>query len=218
MKMRKFKLFGMRRYTETIPIVNAKEPSYEYSDTPSEKCREVIMSSRAMASIVAEACANGNNESGGIMLGSISGGIGYIVEATDPGYDAEHTPTLHEMNKRYVNYVYRIFSRLYKKELRLIGFWHRHPGDFNRFSSLDDKMNLEYANVVGGGTLSFILNFLPRPKLTCYYFDIDDGKYHPVKLTVNDRLLAKGGYLEYADERDLLSRARDMQNEMKGFS
>ncbi|MBR5539524.1 MAG: Mov34/MPN/PAD-1 family protein [Clostridia bacterium] len=210
----------IRQYTETVFLEGDDfcTPSYTYSDKPSKKCDEAIMSTRAMASIVAEAYANGENESGGVMLGTIKDGKAYIVEATDPGYGAEHSPTIHEMNKRYVNYVYRVLSRLYKKELRLVGFWHRHPGRFNRFSSLDDNANLEYAKVVGGGTLSFILNFTPSPKLTCYYFDCSDGEYHPVKLTVSDKILAKDGYLKYAAERDFCARAEDMQNEMKGYA
>lgn len=221
--MRKIKFFGMRQYTETIPIegcegpVCNEAPSYGYTDTPSKKCSEAVMSERAMASIISEAYANGNNESGGIMIGAVEDGIGYIVEATDPGFDAEHTPTQHEMNRRYVNYIYRVLSRLYKKEIRLVGFWHRHPGNFNRFSSLDDKANSEYAKVVGGGNLSFLVNFTPTPKLTCYYFDEEDGMYHNVKLTVSDKKLAKCGYLEYASGQDLCHRARDMQNEIRRY-
>ena len=221
--MRKINFLGIRQYTENIPLVQQDQnetapPTYRYSDKPSKKCASAIISERAMASIIAEAYANGKNESGGVMLGTFENGVGYIVEATDPGYDAEHTPTLHEMNKRYVNYIYRVLSRLYKKELRLVGFWHRHPGNFNRFSSLDDKVNLDYAKVIGEGTMSFILNFTPSPTLSCYYFDIDDGEYHPVKLTVDDKKLEKNGYLKYASQNDLNSRAVDMQNEMKGYS
>ena len=101
--------------------------SRSYTDIPSPKCEEAVMSRRAYASIIAEAYANGYNESGGVLLGHKDNGKWYIVEATDPGFDAYHTPTRHEMNNKYVNYIYRILSRLYKEELYLVGLWHRHP-------------------------------------------------------------------------------------------
>lgn len=108
--------------------------TYGYVDTPSEKCKSIIMSKRALTTILAEAYANGHNETGGTFFGHIeSDGNWYIIEATGPGYGAYHTPTRHEMNNRFVNYQYRALSRIYSNELTLVGFWHRHPGNFNRF-------------------------------------------------------------------------------------
>ena len=42
---------------------------YNYSDSPARRCKSVVLSSRAYSSILAEAYANGSNESGGILLG-----------------------------------------------------------------------------------------------------------------------------------------------------
>lgn len=59
--------------------------TYGYVDTPSEKCKSIIMSKRALTTILAEAYANGHNETGGTFFGHIeSDGNWYIIEATDP--------------------------------------------------------------------------------------------------------------------------------------
>ena len=188
---------------------------YNYSDSPARRCKSVVLSSRAYSSILAEAYANGSNESGGILLGHNDEDIWYVIEATDPGFGAYHTQTRHEMNNRYVNYVYRILSRLYEKRIYLIGFWHRHPGSMNVFSSLDDKVNTDYANEIGGGTLSFIVNFYPEPVITCYYLSLENGLYHRLPMVVDDRILTKKGFLSYAGERDLVERKEDMKSELR---
>ena len=191
---------------------------YRYTDEPSPRCRSVVLSSRAYCTILAEAYANGSKESGGILLGHSEDDTWYVIEATDPGYDALHTVTRHEMNNRYVNYVYRILSRLYSNRILLIGFWHRHPGSMNTFSSLDDRVNTDYANEIGKGTLSFILNFLPEPTLTCYYFSLEDRTYHRLPFTVDDTILAEKGFLSYAAADELLERADDMREELEDIT
>ena len=193
--------------------------TYGYVDTPSEKCKSIIMSKRALTTILAEAYANGHNETGGTFFGHIeSDGNWYIIEATGPGYGAYHTPTRHEMNNRFVNYQYRALSRIYSNELTLVGFWHRHPGNFNRFSGLDDNVNTAYAKVIGFGTVSILLNFTSAgPQLTCYYLDPDDGCYHRAKLIVDSKTLAKKGFLNYAAPAELAERAVDMLEAMEGI-
>lgn len=188
---------------------------FSYSDIPSSKCKEAVMSRRAYASIIAEAYANGENESGGVLLGHKGDGKWYVVEATDPGFDAYHTPVRHEMNNRYVNYQYRILSRLYSDELYLVGFWHRHPRTFNSFSGLDDKVNESYVKVIGEGAMSFLLNFTPEPVLTCYFMDSDDMCYHKVRLTVDDAELEDKQYLMYASVEEFRMKAEEMQEEME---
>ena len=194
--------------------------TYRYVDKPSQKCQSITMSKRALTTLLAEAYANGENETGGTFFGQIEDdGNWYIVEATGPGYGAYHTPTRHEMNNQYVNYQYRALSRIYAKELTLVGFWHRHPGNFNRFSGLDDVVNTSYAEVIGNGTISILLNFTSEgPKLTCFYLDPDDGCYHLTPFVVDNRALGKKGFLTYASPVELAERAEDMMDVMEGIA
>lgn len=193
-------------------------PRFSYVDSPSPRCRQVIGSKRSLTTIIAEAYANGGDETGGILLGHMDGADWYLVESTGPGYDAMHTPTRHEMNNRFVNYVYRTTAHLYRDMPTLIGFWHRHPGTFNRFSDLDDVVNTKYVAAVGNGTLSFLVNFTPEPQLTCYYLDPDDWCYHPVHLIVDNKTLNTKGYLAYATPDELCGRAAYMQENMAGVA
>ena len=58
-------------------------------------------------------------------------GIWYVVESTDPGLNTSHTTVHHEMDQQYHNHIYPVISRVYEKDLLLLGLWHRHPGSFN---------------------------------------------------------------------------------------
>lgn len=202
------------------PYTNDDSVSYasRYVDTPSEKCKRVEVSKRALTSLLAEAYANGINETGGPFFGQVEDGIWYLIETSGPGYGAYHAPARHEMNNQYVNYQYRALSRLYSKELTLTGFWHRHPGSYNQFSNLDDVVNKAYAEVIGNGTVSILLNFVPEPQLTCYYFDSEDGFYHLTPLVVDNKTMRQRGFLRYSSLAELAERAEDMQEAMEGIA
>ena len=193
----------------------AKTP--EYTEKSNEKCKEVIMGSRAYATLIAEAYANGENETGGVFLGHVENGICYIVESTLPGYQALHERGLFKMNERFVNYVYRGQVRIFRKEPRLLGLWHRHPESFNRFSGHDDIMNRKFAMAVGGGTLSFLLNFVPGPVITPYFFDLADNKYYRTLLKVTDVDLVQKGFLKLCGPETLKEKAEEMQMQMAGY-
>lgn len=200
--------------------MDPSEYSYRYVKTPSAKCKAIYTSKRVMTTILAEAYANGENETGGPFFGHYEeDGNWYIIETTGPGYGAYHTPTRHEFSNRYVNYQYRALSRIYNKPLTLVGFWHRHPGNFNRFSGLDDDVNTSYAEVIGNGTVSILLNFTHAgPELTCYYLDPEDGCYHLTPLIVDSKTLAKKGFFTYAKPAELAERAQEMEEAMEGIA
>ena len=206
--------------TDVEEVHNTHSFSFRYVNTPSDRCKSVTMGKRVLTTLLAEAYANGDNETGGPFFGHIeTDGNWYIVETTGPGFDALHTPTNHEMNSRFVNYQYRALSRIYANELTLVGFWHRHPGSFNRFSGLDDQVNKSYAEVIGNGTVSILLNFAADgPHLTGYYLDPDDGCYHRTQLIVDSKELGKKGFLTYAAPAELAMRADEMQKNMEGIA
>ena len=97
-------------------------------------------------------------------------------ESTDPGLNTSHTTVHHEMDQQYHNHIYPMISRVYEKDLLLLGLWHRHPGSFNKFSADDNKTNSEYAKVIENGALSFLINLASETQLTCYYLDYCDTR------------------------------------------
>jgi len=148
-------------------------------------CRAVVLSDRTYSAICAEVLHRHPNETGGVFLGQIQDGVWYVVEATDPGLNTQHSPHNHQMDDDYLNHVYRHLSRMYRKGLDLLGLWHRHPGSFDRFSATDMATNADYARAIGGGTLSLLVNVDPDLRLTCYYCPLQkDGTVRPVQVPV----------------------------------
>lgn len=181
----------------------------------SEKCQKIIIGDRAYSSIISEALAKDPYETGGILLGHYSRGIWYVVEATDSGVHSVHTTSYHEMDEQYHNHIYPVLSRLYAKDPGLLGLWHRHPGNYNTFSTTDDKTNNEYAKAVGNGTLSFLLNFTPEPKLTCYY--MDSNVYYKPDLEIGDQYFDGTAFLQIASIETLCKRKAQIQREINYY-
>lgn len=191
---------------------------FSYLDEPCSKCTEVVISERAFASILAEALSRDPLETGGILLGVIDHGVWYVVEASDPGIQTTHTTVHHEMDQRYHNHVYPVLARLYETELALVGLWHRHPGDLNRFSAEDNHTNTKYAEAIGRGTLSFLLNFGRdgQAQLTCYYLDDKGtGCYHKPVVRIGDRNFQGTNYLTIASADTLMNRKQQMQIDIR---
>lgn len=178
-------------------------------------CRRIVISDRAYASIIAEALSRDPDETGGILLGIIDKGTWYVVEATDPGLSTFHNRVHHEMDEKYHNHIYPVISRLYEKDLCLLGLWHRHPGALNTFSSDDNRTNASYSEAIGNGTLSFLLNFVPDAQLSCYYLDDKGtGSYFRPEVKIGDKYFRGTDYLVLADEKTLIARKKQMQREI----
>ena len=188
---------------------------FQYAQGPCEGCERVVLSSRAYASIIGESLSRDPLETGGIFLGNVQDGTWYVTEATDPGIKTIHTIGHHEMDDQYHNHIYPVLSRLYHHELRLLGLWHRHPGNFNAFSYDDHCTNSAFAAAIGSGTLSLLINFTPEPALTCYYFDETTGVYFKPELEIGDSCFEGTDYLKLADEQTLVSRKKQMQEDIR---
>lgn len=189
---------------------------FDYLKGTCKKCRKIVISDRAYTSIVAEALSRDPDETGGILLGIIDKNTWYVVEATDPGLSTFHNRVHHEMDDKYHNHVYPVISRLYEKDLCLLGLWHRHPGMLNKFSNDDNRTNASYSEAIGKGTLSFLLNFVPNAQITCYYLDsMGTGSYYRPEVRIGDKYFKGTDYLVLADEKTLIARKRQMQREIK---
>lgn len=189
---------------------------FDYLKGACKKCRKIVISDRAYTSIIAEALSRDPDETGGILLGIIDKDIWYVVEATDPGLSTFHNRVHHEMDEKYHNHVYPVVSRLYEKDLCLLGLWHRHPGTLNTFSGDDNRTNTSYSEAIGNGTLSFLLNFVPDAQLTCYYLDDKGtGSYYKPDVRIGDKYFKGTDYLVLADEKTLIARKKQMQREIK---
>ena len=155
-------------------------------------------------------------KTGGVLLGHYdTNGTWYVVEATDPGLDTYHSAVHNEMDDKYYNHLYPVLSRLYKRDLALLGLWHRHPGSYDRFSNDDNNTNRAFAEAIGNGALSFLMNFDPNERLTCYYLDeTGTGEYHTLPVFIGDKYFKRTDYLELNTPRNLWKDQKRLNEEI----
>lgn len=149
----------------------------------------VVFSDRAYNAMVSETFAHDPIETGGFLLGySLDNGCRIVVEAIPPGPKSTHRTAFFEYDTPFVNYVANTVARQYQMPLRLLGLWHRHPGNMNTFSSIDDETNARLAAAHSDGILSGLVNMVPDFHLTLYY-TVSFGKYAAVPFAVGDSLI-----------------------------
>ena len=167
-------------------------------------CKQVIFSQRAYTALIAEAASRDPDETVGILMGQYDkDGTWYVVETTDPGLETLHSYCHSQMDSRYGNHILAVQSRLYRKNLILLGLWHRHPGSLDEFSREDKKTNAKFAASIGNGALSMLLNIDPVPRLTCYYLS-KEGQYSKVPVQIGDQYFEnRKDYLELCSAEQL---------------
>lgn len=170
---------------------------------------KVIFSNRAYTALLSEVYEKIKTETGGVFLGYYEDGKWYIVEAIDPGPDSIFEVAYFEYDQPYVNHLINKVARIYKKNLSLIGLWHRHPGSFDVFSGTDDGTNATYAKMAPQGAISALVNIDPVFRLTVYHVS-NPLRYEKIKYEVGDELFPEGvlslhsvdDYLRYINTYD----------------
>lgn len=172
---------------------------------------KVVFSERAYTALLSETYEKITTETGGIFLGYYESDIWYIVEAIDPGPKSIFEVAYFEYDQKYVTHLINKIARLYKKDLSLLGLWHRHPGSFDIFSSTDDGTNISYAKLNKAGAISALVNIDPKFRLTVYHVSLPMGrvKYTPISYEVGDHLFPSG-VLELLSGKELESKINSL--------
>lgn len=147
----------------------------------------VVFSSRAYASLMSEVLDEIETETGGVFLGYWDGEAWQVVESIDPGPNSLFEVAYFEYDQDYINHLINKVSRIYERQLDLIGLWHRHPGSFDKFSATDDETNLKYALMSERGAISALVNIDPHFRLTVYQVQANPLRYEKVPYEVLDR-------------------------------
>lgn len=165
----------------------------------------VIFSDRAAISLLVEAREQNelDNETGGVFLGYRRGKIWYVIECCDPGPKAIFRHSYFEYDHEYINHTINKLSRIYLKQLELLGLWHRHPGSLDRFSATDDRTNLEYAQLHPEGAISAIANIDPHFRLTIYEVT-QPLRYRRVRHLIGDARIPSA-LLRYESRRSVMA-------------
>lgn len=147
----------------------------------------VVFSARAYSSILSEVLDKVRTETGGVFLGYWENGVWQVVESIDPGPRSCFEVAYFEYDQDYVNHLINKVSRIYERQLDLIGLWHRHPGSLDRFSATDDGTNEQYAALSCHGAISALINIDPRFRLTVYQVDNNPLRYRQIPYRILER-------------------------------
>ena len=161
---------------------------------------EVIFSDRAFTALLSETKEKIKTDTGGIFLGFYEDETWYIVESIDPGPSSIFEVAYFEYDQKYVTHLINKIARMYKRNLSLLGLWHRHPGSFDVFSNTDDGTNHTYAQLAPQGAISALVNIDPKFRLTMYHVP-KNLRYKKISYKVGDQYFPEGSLsLLTADE------------------
>lgn len=169
-----------------------------------DNCKLVVFSNKAWNAIVNETFRKDPVETGGILLGHIlSEGDWVVMEMIPPGTKAIHQRAYFEPDTEFVNYLANSVSKQYKRELLVLGLWHRHPGSMDVFSGTDDGTNATYAQMNKYGAISGLVNLDPNFRFTLRHVSYP-LHYQIVDMEVGDDLIPPQYFeLKYSYGADL---------------
>ena len=134
----------------------------------------VYFTSRSYLQVVQEVSRYPGVETGGVFLGRRIGNDFYVFESVDAGRNAVRAPGSLKLEFEYIEHLGDVYKDIYK-DLGVLGMWHRHPGDFDVFSSADHLSNADYANMFNGA-ISGLVNIDPDYRLQLFYVSPPDGR------------------------------------------
>ena len=154
----------------------------------SDEAVPIVLSDRALVSILCEVDEMAPVETGGLLLGAWRDGRCYVVESIDPGPNSIFQMAYFEYDRPYTEHLINKIARLYEAKLTLVGLWHRHPGSFDQFSGTDDTTNAKFASLAPEGAISALVNVDPDFRLTFFHATLP-LQYVRVAYEVGDDLI-----------------------------
>ena len=185
-------------------------PSYppmryvEYKPTEAA-CMHVVLSNKAYISIISDVLRRSSTETGGVFLGRIYKKIWYVVDVIDEGIQTQNYRDYFSWDKQYVNHLAERIGTLYKEPLTILGFWHRHPQSFDRFSQQDEQTIQAHLREAKYGLLSMLVNVDPELRMTFYW--CHDTRIMQTKYDVGDEYFAQE-LLQLAKPEELIAMSR----------
>jgi integrative and conjugative element protein (TIGR02256 family) len=155
----------------------------------SMNARYIVFTKRAFNAIVTETIDKHPLETGGIFIGYIlDNGIWIVVETIPPGIETINQRAYFEYDANFINYLSNVIAKQYKRNLQVLGLWHRHPSSMDTFSSTDDDTNVMFARANPLGAISGLVNWDPKMRLTMYHVD-SQCHYTKIDWIVDDSII-----------------------------
>ncbi|MBO4698316.1 Mov34/MPN/PAD-1 family protein [bacterium] len=155
----------------------------------SEQCNVIVFSDKAYNAIIDETFRKHPLETGGILLGHVlDNGAWIVMEVLPPGPNSVHQSAFFEYDEKFVNYLANSVASKYEIPLSMLGLWHRHPGSYDEFSSVDDGTNLKFAKLSKVGAISGLVNIDPEFRFKMRHVT-DPLHYEVVNFEVGDDII-----------------------------
>jgi len=149
----------------------------------------IVFSDRAYNAIIDETFRKHPLETGGILLGHVlDNGAWIVMEVTPPGPNSVHQNAFFEYDEKFVNYLANSIASKYEIPLSMLGLWHRHPGNYDKFSSVDNGTNLKFAKLSKVGAISGLVNVDPEFRFKMWHVT-DPLHYEVINVEVGDDII-----------------------------
>ncbi len=184
----------------------APDPLFQYVpfDENNPHCAMVVLSARAYADIIAEAAANGPNETGLAMIGKKVGKVWFVYDCIPGGQNAHRSKYAFSMDVPMVNYLMQYTARRYKFKAMLVGFEHQHPESYDQYSITDFaafRDNLKNAPL---GLITGLVNKDPDFRIAFHY--VRGNTLMPIPYLHGDEYFPKG-LMDLADPEALAAQS-----------
>lgn len=176
---------------------------YVNFNAQNRECIHVVLSDRAYNAIISETLAYDRTETGGVLIGHIFRRVWYVMEVIPPGIFTTNSSTFFQLDTNFVNYLAGKIGEVYAHPPTILGFWHRHPGSMDFFSSQDEETLIENVRASKHGMLSMLVNIDPELRMTFYH--ANNNELMSVRYDFGDEYFPEG-LLDLATPDQLLRR------------
>jgi len=152
--------------------------------------RHLIVTNEAMVEMISETLCHPKDETGVVLAGYFcSKGTIVVTDVVDPGFSRNndniaHTSTFFSYDSDYVNHRLQEIRKLRLHRISFLGVVHRHPGNYDEFSSTDELSILgdlrrhSYSvetpdGVIATGLLYALINIDPILRISWFYITPD---------------------------------------------
>ena len=125
-------------------------------------------------------------ETGAILIGRLINDNFYVFESLDSGINCKRSRVIFQRDNPYSEHLADVVRAKYEIAYA-IGFWHRHPGDFAQFSSVDLVANIDMARVLNREIVSGLINIIDDDISFKIWNITLDNQYKECEIIIGDQ-------------------------------
>lgn len=152
---------------------------------------KIIFSNTAYLQILLEVKKFCGIETGAILVGREVNGDYYVFESLDSGIHTQRSSIIFHRDNNYSEHLVDVVRAKYNNATA-IGFWHRHPNNYNQFSGEDRAANIDMARVLDKNIVSGLINIYDN-QVHCKFWQITlQDRYTQLEILIGDEYFPQG--------------------------